>query len=88
MLSDLNLTMPVTLWLMYRALPDQPGFSFGLAASALWPGTILGKLLEQSALPPQPFVILGFLFGLAAILWAERNLHYYASHYQTESKEE
>ena len=66
----LNLTMPVTLWLMYRALPDQPGFAFGLAASALWPGTFLGLLLNRSDLPPWPFVILGFLFGLAAILWA------------------
>ena len=35
----LNLTMPVTLWLLYLAMPDSPGFAFGLAASALWPGT-------------------------------------------------
>ncbi len=70
----LNLSMPVTLWLMYRALPDQPGFSFGLAASALWPGTYLGLLLNESALPPQPFVLLSFLFGLAAILWAASSI--------------
>ena len=41
----LNLTMPVTLWLLYRLTPDQPGFAFGVAASALWPGTIAGTLL-------------------------------------------
>lgn len=70
----LNLTMPVTLWLMYRAMPDQPGFSFGLAASALWPGTFLGLLLNESALPPQPFVIPSFLLGLAAILWGARSI--------------
>ena len=80
--------MPVTLWLMYRALPDQPGFSFGLAASALWPGTILGKLLEQSALPPWPFVILGFLFGLAAILWAGRSLNHIANPHKTKPEKE
>ena len=31
----LNLTMPVTLWLLYRAMPDSPGFAFGLGA-ILW----------------------------------------------------
>ena len=84
----LNLTMPVTLWLMYRALPDQPGFSFGLAASALWPGTLLGQLLNRSGLPPQPFVIISFAFGLGAILWAERSLHRHPSHSQTQPKKE
>lgn len=31
----LNLTMPLTLHLLYAALPEAPGFSFGLAASML-----------------------------------------------------
>ena len=70
----LNLSMPVTLWLMYRAMPDQPGFSFGLAASALWPGTFLGLLLNESALPPRPFMLLGFLLGIAAVLWAANSI--------------
>ena len=69
----LNLTMPVTLWLLYRALPDQPGFAFGLAASVLWPGTLLGQLLNRSGLPPWPFVLVSFAFGLGAILWAVRS---------------
>ena len=70
----LNLTMPVTLWQLYRALPREPGFSFGLAASALWPGAFLGKVLNQSGAAPQPYVIVSFLFGFAAILWAEKKL--------------
>jgi len=31
----LNLTMPVTLWLLYRAMPDAPGFAFGLGIERL-----------------------------------------------------
>lgn len=66
----LNLTMPVTLVLIYRAMPEAPGFAFGLAASALWPGTIAGQLLTLTG-PALWICVLGcFLVGLAAILWA------------------
>ena len=41
----LNLTMPVTLWLLWRAMPGAPGLAFGLTASALWPGMIAGQLM-------------------------------------------
>ena len=44
----LNLSMPVTLFLVYRCLPKAPGFSFGLAASVLWPGTLIGKYISVS----------------------------------------
>ncbi len=64
----LNLTMPVTLWLLYRLMPDSPGFAFGLAASALWPGTILGTLLLGSL--REVWVLLCFAFGLFAILFS------------------
>lgn len=66
----LNLTMPVTLWLLYRLMPDSPGFAFGLAASALWPGTIAGRFVSLSGPWLRVFVILSFLVGLAAILWS------------------
>ena len=46
----LNLSMPVTLWLLYRAMPDSPGFAFGLAASALWPGTLVGRMMTSQAM--------------------------------------
>ena len=70
----LNLTMPVTLWLLYRAMPDAPGFAFGLAASALWPGTIAGHLITLTG--PWQIVLeaAAFLFGLAAILYAARRI--------------
>ena len=70
----LNLTMPVTLWLLYRAMPDSPGFAFGLAASALWPGTIAGQLMHLTGPLLWLCVIVSFVFGLGAILRSEREL--------------
>lgn len=70
----LNLTMPVTLWLMYRALPDSPGFAFGLAASALWPGTIAGTMISLTGPWRAALVIACFAAGIAAIIYAEKKL--------------
>lgn len=70
----LNLTMPVTLWLLYRAMPDSPGFAFGLAASALLPGTLIGYMIQSGISASPLFTVLSFLFGLFAILYAERLL--------------
>ena len=66
----LNLTMPVTLLLIYRALPDSPGFAFGLAASVLWPATAAGRLMAGAGDRSALWVIVCFMFGLAAILLA------------------
>lgn len=70
----LNLTMPVTLWLLYRAMPDSPGLSFGLAASALWPGSILGGLISLTGPAASALTVLCFAFGLAAILYADKKI--------------
>ncbi len=70
----LNLSMPVTLLLLYRLLPDSPGFAFGLAASALWPGTLAGQLLPLRGAVGIVCILVSFLLGLAAILLAERRL--------------
>ena len=70
----LNLSMPVTLYLLYRLFPDSPGFAFGLAASALWPGTLAGKLIHLTGIWAGFLAILCFLAGLAAILITERRL--------------
>lgn len=72
----LNLSMPVTLWLMYKALPDSPGFSFGLAASALWPGTIAGQLFTLTGPALWICVAACFIFGLAAIIYADKRSTY------------
>jgi len=70
----LNLSMPVTLYLIYKAMPDSPGFAFGLAASALWPGTIAGQLLTLTG-PALWICVIGcFAFGLAAIIYADNKL--------------
>ena len=70
----LNLSMPVTLWLMYRLTPEAPGFAFGLAASALWPGTIAGQLIALSGPYLWLLVFSTFLFGLFAILYSSRRI--------------
>ena len=66
----LNLTMPITLWLLYRLMPDMPGYAFGLAAAALWPGAIAGRFLTLTGPARWIFVLACFLFGLWAILRA------------------
>ncbi len=67
-----NLTMPVTLFLMYRAVPDSPGFAFGLAASALWPGTIAGNLIQLTGIWQYALIISCFAFALVSVLYAVR----------------
>lgn len=66
----INLTMPVTLWLMYRSLPDEPGFAFGLAAAALWPGALAGYLVSLTGAWRWICVIICFLAGTAAISYS------------------
>ncbi len=70
----LNLTMPVTLWLIWRAMPDAPGLAFGLTASALWPGMITGQLMTLTGPALWICVLFSFGFGLWAIMYAERRL--------------
>lgn len=68
----LNLTMPVTLWLLYLAMPDSPGFAFGLAASALWPGTLVGRMMNGQEL--WIYVLVSFYFGLISMLYSEKRI--------------
>lgn len=70
----LNLTMPVTLCLLYRLLPDSPGFAFGLAASALWPGTLAGQMLIARGETAKALPLACFALGLAAILLGAKYL--------------
>ena len=70
----LNLTMPVTLWMLFRLMPKDPAFAFGLAASALWPGTIAGALFTLTGPALWVCVIVSFVFGLVAILYGAGKL--------------
>ena len=65
----LNLSMPVTLWLLYKLTPEEPGFAFGLAASALWPGTLAGMMIKLSGSARVALILISFVFGLAAVLY-------------------
>ena len=69
-----NLTMPVTLWLMYRCIPDSPGLAFGLAASALLPGTLAGHLMTLTGPALWICVLISFLFGLVAIIFSYKRM--------------
>ena len=70
----INLSMPVTLWLMYRHIPQYPGLAFGLAASALWPGTLIGGLIKFTGPLQWLLIIVCFLLGLGAIIYSEKTL--------------
>lgn len=72
----LNLTMPITLWLLYKAMPDSPGTSFGLAASALWPGTLLGGLISLTGSLLWLLVLICFALALIAILLSYKELNH------------
>ena len=71
----LNLSMPITLYLIYKLYPDRPGFAFGLAASALWPGMLIGKLVELNTLWSNILTIISFIIGLVAIILTTKELN-------------
>ena len=68
-----NLSMPITLYLMYKALPRYPAFSFGLAASFLVVGHVATLGLKGITVPPASVLVL-FVLNVVIILYAERRL--------------
>lgn len=68
----LNTTMPITLYLLYRAIPSSPGFAFGLAASALWPGALAAGFASGKL--PEAVTFLCLAVGLAAIIFAGKKI--------------
>lgn len=68
-----NLSMPVTLYLMYKSMPRYPAFSFGLAASFLVVGLLLSITFSALHIPPACFLIL-FLLNSSIICLIKRNL--------------
>lgn len=68
-----NLSMPITLYLMYKSMPRYPAFSFGLAASFLVIGLLLSRALLNFNIPPAYFLLL-FVINSAIILYSERKL--------------
>ena len=69
-----NLSMPITLYLMYKSMPAYPAFSFGLAASFLVIGWLCAQGLERFALPGACFLVL-FVINSGIILYSERRLN-------------
>lgn len=84
----LNLTMPVTLWLLYQAMPEAPGLSFGLAAAALWPGAMAAKLLNVAGSAGNWTIFVTFGAGTAAVYAAwYALLRFQRKNAQTEAKQ-
>ncbi len=68
-----NLSMPITLYLMYKSMPKLPAFSFGLAASFLVVGLLATFLFKGITVPPACFLIL-FVINSGVILYSEREI--------------
>lgn len=68
-----NLSMPITLYLMYRAMPKYPGFSFGLAASCLVIGLLATLVVKDINIPTYYFLFL-FIINSGIILLANKKL--------------
>ena len=68
-----NLSMPITLYLMYRSMPKYPAFSFGLAAACLVLGLLLTLPVNDLGLSPAWLLFL-FMLNSYLILFAERKL--------------
>jgi len=68
-----NLSMPITLYLMYRSMPRYPAFSFGLAAACLVVGLLLTLPVKELSLSPA-WLLLLFVLNSYLILFAERKL--------------
>jgi FSR family fosmidomycin resistance protein-like MFS transporter len=90
---SINLTMPVTLMLLYRVMPRYPGFSFGLAASMLYPGTLIGRLIN-GAIPehirvPALFVIFGANAAILVFVFRKnkKSIYDWRGSYETDSCE-
>ncbi|MBP5352966.1 MAG: hypothetical protein J6Y91_04295, partial [Alphaproteobacteria bacterium] len=66
-----NLSMPITLYLLYACMPKYPAFSFGLAAFFLVVG-LLPTFLHISL--PAGCILLLFCVNSAIILYAERRV--------------
>lgn len=60
-----NISMPITLYLVYKLMPNRPAFGFGLAASFLVPGAIVAVSFSNVQVP---MWIFGLIFTANFIL--------------------
>lgn len=69
----INLSMPITLYLMYKSMPKYPAFSFGLSAACLVIGFVIALLLSDTDIPKACFLIL-FMLNSIIILYTTRKI--------------
>jgi len=68
-----NISMPITLFLLYKTVPHRPAFIFGLAASFLLPGLFI---LYITPLQVQNWVFLTiFIINYILLLWSFKGIY-------------
>ena len=65
-----NMTMPVTLYLLVRKMPDKPGFAFGILTFALFIGYLPVHYGLLKGLSPFPFGTVASLLSLLILAYA------------------
>lgn len=63
-----NTTMPITLFLSNKCLPNREGFSFGILAFMLFPGYLLGELYLKLNLSFIPLLLVSVVLSIMIIL--------------------
>lgn len=74
-----NMSMPCTLFLLWHCWPQRPAFSFGLAASALFPGYLLAALTPAGELGRWGLTLV-LAFNLVVLLAASRRMNVQKGH--------
>ena len=64
-----NMTMPVTLYLLARKMPDLPGTAFGILTMALFIGFLPVYFNRISGVSPAALGTCSALISLALLLW-------------------
>lgn len=69
----INISMPITLFLMCRSMPERPGLAFGWAAACLLPGLLAPVIAEKFGTLTYAYIPVLFV-NIALILFAGKEL--------------
>ena len=69
-----NLMMAITLYTLVKLYPSSPGLMFGLAASVLFPGSLMQLLPNHEMIFNIAYLLAAISFGIAWWLWRKRKV--------------
>lgn len=69
-----NTTMPITLFLSNKMLPNKEGLSFGILAASLFPGYLFGNLYTYLDLSYIPLLCASILLSIIIILYSYKKV--------------